>query len=219
MERRRTDPIYGDIHDFRDLEYDDAGKIVRVFFRYPDGRRVLEFERPDDAHTFSALQAALSQSLADAIVASLAELSISEPVFALGLHYRRAEYLHRLPPHAAVGLESERTRFVELYGKEAPRLIWNPAEWKTYVAIKMDDRLRAQCRSASQDIWQNDRQEEADVFVAALAQRLAKTELPLPKTKDFVCYAVNLNTGSYAADVSSQLTPQVARRFHRRGFL
>lgn len=46
-ERTGTNPPYGDVHDFRDIEYDLVGKIVRVWRRFPDGRRSLDFERPE----------------------------------------------------------------------------------------------------------------------------------------------------------------------------
>lgn len=219
VERHGTNQPYGDLNDFRDIEYDSAGNIVRVFWRYPDGRRVLDFERPADGRTFQALRQALSKSLAETIVASLEGLSVKEPAFALGLHYCGAEYQHRLPPNVAIGLDAERRRFVEAHGNEAPDLIWNPAEWKNHVTLKLDEQLSSQCESVNQDIWQNDRQEEADMFVADLAQRLEQYALPFPKTDDFVSYAVNLDNGTFAEALSAQITPQVATQLRRRGLL
>lgn len=210
----------GDVHDFRDIEYDSTGRIVRVYWRYPDGRRILDFERPSEEQSFPAVRKELGNSLAEAIVTSLARLSLTEPVYALALWYCDAEEQHRLPPNISVGLEAERQRFVEEHGAEAPQFVWNPAEWeKSHIGLNLDERLTSQCESASQDIWQNDRQGEVDVFLSELAQQLATCALPFARTDDFVCYAINLDSGAYAEDVSSQAPQPAADLLRRRGLL
>ncbi|MBL8743983.1 MAG: hypothetical protein JNK04_22905, partial [Myxococcales bacterium] len=218
-ERRGTNPPHGDLHDFRDLEYDAAGRIVRVFWRYPDGRRVLDFERPSDSQTFAALRTVLSDGLVRAIAAALGRLAIEHPVFALGIGFCGAEYQHRLPPNVAVGLDAERLRMRDAHGPDAPGLIWNPAEWRTHLVLDLDGDLSLQCESASQDIWQNDLQEEADVFLAHLARALGTAQLPIRRTEDFVAYAVDLDKGAFADEVASQIHPEHARGLRQRGLL
>ncbi len=190
LERRGTNPPFGDIHDFRDIEYDASGRIVRVYWRSPDGRRTLDFERPSADRTFAALRSALSDGLANAIVEALARRALQEPVFALAIHFCGAEYQHRLPPNVAVGLASDRARLLEEYGDASS--VWNPAEWETQLDLELDPRLSAGCASASQDIWQNDLQEEANLFIVHLAQELGARALPLTRTDDFEVRAVDL---------------------------
>src|SRR5688572_11078172 len=102
--------------DFRDLEWDAQGRIARVYWRYPDGRRILDYERPSEDRTFAVNRRELRLRLGDAIRSSLA--MIGQPVQAVALHWCGAEYQHRLPPHVAACTASELEQLRESFGDE-----------------------------------------------------------------------------------------------------
>lgn len=195
LERRGTNPPYGDLHDYRDVEYDEIGRIARVYGRSPDGRRVLDFERPTSDRTFAALRTAIADGLVAAFVTSLEKQAIEGPVFGVALHFCGADHHHRLPPNVSIGLEADRARILEEYGEDASDSIENPAEWETSLEWELDEDLASMCASASQDIWQRDLHEEADRFVRDLARRLDEgaSALPLSRTEDFAVKAVDLD--------------------------
>jgi hypothetical protein len=122
-EHRGTNPPYGDIHDFRDVECDARGAIVRVYRRHLDVRRTLEFERPASGDPLAARRKEL-----------LARLD-----------------QHRLPPRVGVGRQSQRVAFADRHGDDAPDFIWNPAEWASgEIELGLDPELLSLCESVNQ---------------------------------------------------------------------
>lgn len=96
----------------------------------------------------------------------------------------------RVSTTATISKNRGSTRLLEEYGDASS--VWNPAEWETQLDLELDPRLSAGCASASQDIWQNDLQEEANLFMVHLAQELDARALPLTRTDDFEVRAVDL---------------------------
>jgi hypothetical protein len=221
IERTGRNAPYPDVHDFRDLEYDAKGRIVRVWWRFPDGRKHVDFERPAERDTFAALRDTLRKAIVDAIVELLRKKKIKSPVYAVALAWCSAEYQYMLPPRVMVGLESERQRFIEEEGKKkaVKSYIWNPAGWKLVAAPKLPKGLERKAELVNQDIWQNELVEEGEVFIRKVAADLRKHELPVPKTDDFVVYATDLDMDQGADDVRKQATKTQVALLRKRGFL
>jgi hypothetical protein len=219
IERTGRNAPYPDVHDFRDLEYDAKGRIVRVWWRFPDGRKLLDFERPAASETFDALRATLRKAIGDAIVEFLRKQKLESPAYAVALAWCSAEYQHMLPPSVMIGLESERKRFLEEQGRKAASFLWSPAEWKLEGAPKLTKALARKAELANQDIWQNEIVGEGESFIRELAADLAKRDLPIPKTDDFVVYATNLDLDQGADDVREQAPKRQVARLRKRGFL
>lgn len=192
-EDRGTNPPYGDVHEYWDVEHDDGGAIRRIWRRKPEGKRTMSFERPAPEDTLRARRHELRWKIADMIVAALRAAPIDEPVYVLALQDSAAHYLDRLPPRVGVGRERERRDFLAEHGDDADDYIWNPAEWESCALdVPVDPELSRLCEAVNQDIWQNDLDDEADALLAEIARDLGRRELPLEKTADFVARVIEL---------------------------
>ena len=83
----------------------------------------------------------------------------------------------------------------------------------------MTKALARQVELANQDIWQKELFDEGESFLRQLATDLAKRELPIPKTDDFVVYATNLDLDQGADDVQAQAPKRQVALLRKRGFL
>lgn len=212
---------YGEVRDFCDLEYDLDGSLLRVWCRYPDGRRVIDFERPSKTETFSSLRKQLRIATAQAVLDWLQTQRLDSPAYALTLVWCDADYQDLIPPGVKVGLVSERERFIEEKGhrKATEWFLWNPAEWNLGGQPALPQPAARKAELANQDIWQNERFGEAEAFFRQLAADLSKLDLPVPRTDDFVCYASNIELGQGVDEVRRQASRRVLNLLQRRGFL
>jgi hypothetical protein len=218
--QRGTNPPYGDIDDSREIEYDGTGQIVRVFWRHPDGRRDLDFERPVKEATLRARRRDLLRGLTNATVESLRRAELKDEVYAVVFSHCEAEYQHRLPPHVSVGLVAERSRLLSEHGDAAREYIWNPAEWTTgEIELALPPALTTLCASVNQDIWQNEREAEVDEFLLDLARSVQKAELPCRLADHFSALVIALDEGDFAAQVERQVSRKTARALREAGML
>ena len=220
MERRAPNGA-GELHDYRDFEYDERGRIARVYWRYPDGRRVLDFARPDGGKNLAVARARLVTGLADAAAAALAV--VARPVFALCV-FNLAEEIHfQLPPRIAVGTLDDLERLRAENPAQLRERAWDPMQWQHRLALTLDDELAALCENANQDIWQNSRWAETAIVLAEIAARVGSYELPFARADDFVAYGTRL--GHFAGDsntwrdVASQASPTQTKQLRARSLL
>lgn len=205
-------------HDYRDLEW-DAGGIVRVYWRYLDGRRTLTFERTGAGATLAKQKTKLRAVLVDAVVQALKTTPPEADLYALALWWCGAEYQHRIPSNVAFATTREQAAFLEK-GKRAKEFLWSPPEWGNELPIDLDPDILRACNAASQDVWQNDLQEDASAFLMSVAAALGKKKLPVATTKDFVTFAVEVDSAEHAhAQMAQQITPARRAAFKKRGML
>ena len=188
--------------DARDIEYDAAGDIATVYWRYEDGRRTVYYERPVKTETLAVRRKALVAGLANHVAAALERLAVSEPAYALCVHYTDADYKDRLPPEVGLGTASYRTP-----GQD-PALTYDPTEWDhPSIPLTLDEELAAMCRRVNADIHINKHQKQADALMADLATALGRMNLPIRRTPDFACYAVNHDRGDFEARAKAAIKP------------
>lgn len=209
MRRTGPNPPYGDMDDSRELEY-ERDTVVRVYWCYPDGRRVLDFERPTRSRTLAACSDQLEAELGAALDRWLEQCS-PRPA-AVALYFTDAGYQRRLPAEVAFVSDAEldvlATRF-----EDDKAAIWNPAEWGNEVDVEYDPELLERCNSVNQDIWQNERQDEATTLLQRIAAAFAERHPPL------IAYVTNLSLGEAAADVEVSVDRATRATLAARGLL
>jgi hypothetical protein len=217
-ERRGTNPPYSnDLNDWHDIEYDDKGQIVRVYWGQPDGSRVLDFERPDKDRTLRVCKSVLLERLTDSIVQALRDAQIGDDIYAIVFSHAGAWYQHRLPPEVSFGVATQCERFRKQHGVSAPEYIWNPAEWSAgKLSLELPGHIGSLCQSVSQDIWQNALWNEADDFLRDLARTVQNASLPCRRTSTFVAVVVALDRGDFAQQVAAQVDESTAGALSQR---
>lgn len=128
--RSGDNPPYGALDDWRELEYDGDGQLVRVYWCQPDGRRSLDFERASEATSLPTRWQELLRELSAAVLQTLRDRPppgrADDPLYTLAFFHTGAAYQHRLPPDVAGGRLSACERLQRELGEEAPESIWNP---------------------------------------------------------------------------------------------
>jgi hypothetical protein len=212
IERRGS----GDVHEFRDVEWDELG-LVRVFRRWPNGKRALEFEKPRPGQTLAQRGELLSAGLTKAIRMAIEQRGHGAPICALALWWRTADYQVRFPPHVAL-LSSEKREAVLARNQAGAPGIWNPSEWSE-LQLELGPELTLMCQLISKDVWLNALQEEASALLRVTAKALS--ELPEATTSDeFVAYAIAVDGASSPAEqLKTQLAPALRSKLEERGLL
>jgi hypothetical protein len=211
--RSGRNPPYGDLQDARELEYDEQGRVGRVEWVYPDGRRVVDFERPAPDRTLSHCRDMLRDALTDAILAALRTVVPDSPIGALALIVCGAYYENRLPPPVAFATEAQ------LRPNEDIDTIWSPPDWNSYLSLQLDNELARLCDSVSNDIWQNELFDEVDALLEGIAGKLQTSELPVPRSDAFISFVASIDTGEYANDVRRAASPELVALLVRKKLL
>jgi hypothetical protein len=206
---RHHEHDFGASHDRREIVYDEHDEIVRVLWHTDAGQTLLHFERPAEADRLAAAEARLVSGLADAIVAAIAGLSDRSPLFAIAVITSGGDEQHRFPPVIALGRAAVADALLREHGAEAPAFVWNPAEWpEAELPLTLDPTLAALCASVSQDIWQNDRDAQADHALLRLATAIDERVLACPRADGFAVVVV-------AIDGEDAITRQIAAQLDR----
>ncbi|HRI71359.1 MAG TPA: hypothetical protein PK156_44305 [Polyangium sp.] len=205
--------------DWHELEYDAKGKLVRIHWCYPDGRRYVHFERTTRKTSFKTLKRDLLQGLTTAIVDGIGRAGISDEVYVVAVRYFCQ---NPFPPLIGINTVSERARLMQVHGDHGFEAIWNPCEWKTSwdeLDVKLSPELEAMCTAAAQDIEQNERDEELIRFLFELARALNKANLPIKRADEFVCVVVAEEQGGVDEQVEQQLTAKARKKLGQGGWL
>ncbi|MBK9258853.1 MAG: hypothetical protein IPM54_03340 [Polyangiaceae bacterium] len=219
-DRRVINPPSQTFEDWHELEYDPTGRIVRIHWCFPDGRRIVDFERPTRQTSLKARKRDLLQGLTAAILDAIARTGVNEEVYVLAVKYMEAAYEHMLPPLVSLNTVPERERLMQAHGDHGLEAIWNPCEWQwDELDVKLSPELEAMCAAANQDIWQNERDERAIDFLLQLAQALNKAQLPVRRADGFVSVALALERGDFALQVAEQINAHTRKKLRRAGWL
>lgn len=220
-ECRGIDALGEKIDDWRELEYDEKGKIVRIYWCYPDGRRILHFERATRKTSLKARKRELLEGLTAAIIEAIRQTAVTDEVYVLALRYFDAHDEH-IPPLISLNTVPERERLMREHGDYGLEAIWNPCEWQPQwqeLDVKLSPELEAMCKSANEDIWQNEQEQRALMFLVQLARTLNKVELPIRRADGFVCVVLAPEVGNMAAQVSEQITAKTRKKLRQGGWL
>ena len=221
-ECRGKDGLGMDIHHWYELEYDAKGRIVRIHWCYPDGRRYLHFERPNRQTTLKALKRPLLEGLTKAIIDAIARTGVTDEVYVVAFRYFHS-HDDKLPPLVSINTVPERERLMQAGGEHSLESIWNPCEWRSEwqeLDVKLSPELEAMCASANQDIWQNEREEQALRFYFELVQALAKEpSFPLRYTDELVNVVLVPEVGDHVQQVAQQLNATWRKKLRKGGWL
>jgi hypothetical protein len=201
--------------------YDQHGQGTDFRVRR-DGTRV-ELGRPlPKGTTLKSLLEKIKRRLVKIIPERISNATLNEPIYCAVLAYD-GEGNDVLPPTIGVGMESERSACVAQHGKRAWEYIWNPAEFrhfeKEYLQLDDDD-LEEACDLANTELSNRPSHKPAIKMLVETARELQRMDWPeaIPKTADFVVYAVDFELGSlrknlYAILPADKLTKLKAAKY------
>jgi len=210
------------VDDSHEVEYDEKGQIVRVYWGYPDGRRILHFERTTRKTSLNAHKRQLLEGLTAAIVDTIRQTAVTDEVYVLVLRFIVADGDHILPPVVDMNTVPERERLMREHGDYGLEAIWNPCEWQPQwqeLDVKLSPELEAVCQSANRDIWQNDREQQALELFIQVAHALDNAELPIRRADEFVIVVLAPEVGDMTGQVNDQVNAQTRKKLRRGGWL
>jgi hypothetical protein len=177
---------------------------------------------PETTPGLSALHKQISRSLLELVPATVRRAKIKERAWCIALAYDGEN--DGLSPVIGVGLEKERARWLSSQGKQAPGLVWNPAEYARYEDSTLDLRKKdfdEDCAMFSQVALSKgytwcERKLLNEVTQALNRLNWAKT---LPVTDDFVVYAVDFEGADLKKNLKEGVPAKKLQLLRRRKFL
>jgi len=136
---------------------------------------------------------------------------IDEPIYCVALAYD-GEGNDVLPPGIAIGVDSERSKWLREHGAEARDWLWNPAEFYHYEKPHTqfeDEPLEKACDLLNTHLAERDGLTPATRLLVEVAAELNKLLWPanVRRTEDFVVYAVDLELGRLQKNMKACLAP------------
>lgn len=174
--------------------------------------------------TVKKLVETIQQRLLVLIPEIVAECKLKETVYCVGIIYDD-EGNDALPPDIAIGLESERSRWLKEHGKAARDFLWNPAEFKHYPVgvgkLAEDEKLAEACGYLNTHLSDTGSITPAAKLLIEVATELNSMEWPkaLKRTEDFIVYAVDLEGGSLRKNLKKIVTPERFAGLKKMGWL
>ena len=215
----RMQTQYSDEKFAREFVYDEESKSFEVKFRVkPDGTRVPIDQPLPKGVTMKSLAAQIRKHLVKGVGEVVARSKIKEPIYCVVLVYS-GEGNPVFPPTIAIGLESQRQKWLKKNGEEAKEMIWNPEEF-THRGKEIDDEDYEQACE-----WYSDAMEERTSDAAAVKlineiaadvgklnwKRLAKM------TDDFVVFAVDLEGADLQKNMKKSVPATVLKKLKAKG--
>lgn len=213
-----------------EYRHDDVGRLIEVIHSdcdwetaVPGGNRTTIWRRPPKGETVSSLSVLLQKALFDEARTILEGLKLKEPAYCVLLVYDAENDF--FPPSIAVGLDSERQRFVQEHARSAAEYIWNPAEFQNFnlssLEFKVPETLRA-CELLNQLLQAKDSGAPAKKLLNTVASELMRVNWQsiLPTTDDFAIVAVDLEgQGDLARNAKQSLPPECLSMLKQCGWL
>lgn len=165
--------------------------------------------------------ASLRQRLFDAIVKTVTESGVKEPVYCLLLAYD-TECDLPVPPEIGLGLERDRRRWIETMGvKQAQRCIWSVAEFTEQMIEYADAKLEEDCQKWNEHLQDKDSMAPAKKLVVSLAAELARRDWStgLNLTPDFVVVATDLPMDELDRNLKHSVPPERIAALKKAGLL
>lgn len=194
-----------------EIQYGPHGE--QTFFRVRRDGTLFELGQPlPKGITPKQLKATIRERLLLLIPQVVAATKIEEPIYCVALAYD-GEGNDVLPPSMGIGVEPERSKWLRDHGSKARDWLWNPAEFFHYE--KPHTRLEDQALEEACDLFNTHVAERGSLAPATkllveVAAELNKVRWPasVPRTEDFVVYAVDLELGSLRKNMRACLGPE-----------
>lgn len=219
--RHQYDTTSRTVIDWYDLEYDAKGRIASIHWCFPDGRRLLHYERATPKMTLRAHKKELLEGLTAAIIDGMRQAAITDEVYVLVVRYSEAAPDHMLPPCIDLNTVPERERLLKEHPDDLEYL-WNPCEWLPHhcdMIYHLPPDLEVLCAAVNQDIWQNERFDDALRFTNELMTALYKADLPIRRFDDFVTVGLIVENGECDMQVKTQMPARVRKLLMKKGWL
>lgn len=220
-DRRGIDGWGTDSSDWHELEYDDKGRVARIHWCYPDGRRYLHYQRPTRKTSLNARKQELLEGLTAAIIEGLRKLAISDEVYVVVVRYWNGAEDRVLPPIIDLNTVPEGERLFNEHPDDL-QYLWNPCEWLPNhcdVIYHPSPEIETLCAAVNDDIWQNERFEKANRFLHELLHTLLNAKLPIRLAEDFVFVGLYVEHGACDLQVKKQLPASLRKIFMKKGWL
>ena len=194
-----------------EIHYGPHGE--QTFFRVRRDGTLCELGQPlPKGITPKKLKATIRERLLGLIPQIVSAAKIDEPIYCVALAYD-GEGNDILPPSIAVGVNSERNKWLREHGAEARDWLWNPAEFyhyeKPYTQLE-DDALEEACNLLNNHLAERGSLAPAAKLLVEVAAELNRVPWPANarRTEDFVVYAVDLELGSLRKNMKACLSPE-----------
>jgi hypothetical protein len=205
-----------------ELSYDKEGRLVRIEWVQPNGRRSDVYRRVTDP--LGELLAEVERALESAVESRLASLELDAPVAAVALWLDMAVTQGVLPPGLAVLPEPERAAMLAAHPRDPRAFAWNPVEWSLFeddsLELGSPELLDAATR-ANHVLLQKSRFDAARKQIDRLCKRLSKSDLGalLPVTDDCVVFCVDITAGDGESGAQRAAPAAKRRALVKRGLL
>lgn len=220
-DRHGIDGLGNEISDWHELEYDAKGKIARIHWCYPDGRRYLDYQRATRKTSLKSRKQELLDGLTAAIIEGLRKLALTDEVYVFVVRYWNGAEDTILPPCIDLNTVPEGERLLREHPDDL-QYLWNPCEWLPKhcdVIYHPSPEIEALCVTVNQDIWQNERFDKANRFLHELLLSLFNMTLPIRLAEDFVFVGLYVEQGDCDVQVKKQLPAPVRKVFMKKGWL
>jgi hypothetical protein len=185
----------------------------QTFFRVRRDGTLIELGQPlPKGITAKKLKATILDRMRLLIPEVVEKARVAEPIYCVSLGYD-GEGNDVLPPLIGIGVESERSRWLQEHGTEAREWIWNPAEFyhfeKPHTQME-DDALEEACDLLNNHLTERGSLAPAVRLLLEVATKLNRATWPasIRKTADFVVYAVDFELGSLRRNMRASLSPE-----------
>jgi len=163
--------------------------------------------------TTKRLKATIRERLLLLVPKVVETAKIDDPIYCVALGYD-GEGNDILPPSIAIGVDSERSRWLREHGTEARNWLWNPAEFSHYETPDTqlhDDALEEACDLLNNHLAERGSLSSAAKLLVEVAAELNRVPWPdsVRTTEDFVVYSVDLELGTLRKSMKACLRPEM----------
>jgi hypothetical protein len=205
-----------------EIHYGPHGE--QTFFRVSRDGTLFQLGQPlPKGITSKRLKATIREGLLRLIPEVVGNAEIDEPIYCVALAYD-GEGSDLLPPSIAIGVDSERTKWLHDHGAKARNWLWNPAEFyhfeKPHIQLE-DDALEQACNLLNNHLAERDSLAQATKLLVEVAAELNEVSWPshIRRTEDFVVFAVDLELRSLRKNMKACLRPEQLSGLKTQGLL
>jgi hypothetical protein len=220
-DQRGIDGMGREIDNWHELEYNDNGKVERIHWCYPDGRRYLHYQRPTRKTSLNTRKQELLEGLTAAIIEGLRELAITDEVYVFVVRYWMGAEDNAMPPIIDLNTVPEAERLLKEHPDDL-QYLWNPCEWLPKhcdVIYHPSPEIEALCAVINSDIVTDGRRNKVNRFLHELLHTLLNAKLPLHLAEDCVFIGLYVEHGEYELQVKEQLPEADRKLLMKKGWL